>query len=254
MKSLITASIIGLSSVLILTSCEKVAGPGGTSAIRGNVVGLKNNLGESEVIEITVMHGLNVEHGDYFLVNGDGNNNRYYIWYNNPTWVSNGDPNLTGRTGIQVDFNYSDSNTDIATNTAAAMNAVLSAEFTIEVNGDILTLTSKNHVNLSDADNGSSNFNVDVANQGKDDQFGTEIAIADEHVYLIYADGTTFNETARTGANGEFTFEGLQVGKYKVYALTQDTITGEKTPVYKTIEISEKASINEIGTFSIRYE
>ena len=240
MKSLITASIIGLSSALIFSSCEKVAGPGGTSAIRGNVVGLKNNLGESEVIEITVMHGLNVEHGDYFLLNGAGNNSRFYIWYNNPTWVSNGDPNLVGRTGIKVDFNYSDSNADIAIHTAAALNAALSSEFTIETNGDIITLTSIEHINLADADNGSTNFNVDVANQGEEDQFGTEIAIADEHVYLIYADG-------------KFTFEGLQVAKYKVYALTQDTITGEKTPIYKTIEISEKASINEIGTFSIRY-
>jgi hypothetical protein len=253
MKSLITASILGLTSVLIFSSCEKVAGPGGTSVIRGNVVGLKNNLGQSEVIEITVMNGLEVEHGDYFLLNAAGNNSRYYIWYNNPTWVSNGNPNLAGRTGIKVDFNYSDSNVDIAIQTAASLNAVLSDEFTIEVNGDILTLTSIEHVNLSDADNGSTNFNVDVANQGEEDQFGTEIAIADEHVFLIYANGTTFNETARTGANGEFTFEGLQVGTYTVYALTQDTITGEKTPVYKTIEISEKASINEIGTFSIHY-
>jgi hypothetical protein len=253
MKSLITASIIGLTSTLLFTNCEKVAGPGGTSAIRGNVVGLKNNFGESEVIDITVKYGLDVEHGDYFLINGPGNNSRYYIWYNNPTWVSNGDPNLVGRTGIKVDFNYSDSNADIAIHTAAAMNAAMNADFSIEVNGDILTLTAIQHIDLVDADNGTTNFNVDVANQGKDDHYGTEIAIADEHVYLIYGDGTNFNESARTGANGEFTFEGLQVGTYKVYALTQDTITGEKTPIYKTIEISEKASINELGTFSIRY-
>lgn len=253
MKSLITASIIGLTSTLLFTSCEKVAGPGGTSAIRGNVVGLQNNLGEAEVIDITVKNGLDVEHGDYFLINGSGNNSRYYIWYNNPTWVSNGNPNLVGRTGIKVDFNYSDSNADIAIHTAAAMNAAMNADFSIDVNGDILTLTGTQHTDLVDADNGTTNFNVDVANQGKDDQFGSEIAIADEHVYLIYGDGTSYNETARTGANGEFTFDGLQVGTYKVYALTEDTITGEKMPIYKTIEISEKASINELGTFSIRY-
>jgi hypothetical protein len=253
MKSLITASIIGLTSTLLITSCEKVAGPGGTSAIRGNVVGLQNNLGEAEVIDITVKNGLDIEHGDYFLINGAGNNSRYYIWYNNPTWVSNGDPNLVGRTGIKVDFNYSDSNADIATHTAAAMNAAMNADFSIDVNGDILTLTGTQHIDLVDADNGTTNFNVDVANQGKDDHYGSEIAIADEHVYLIYGDGTSYNETARTGANGEFTFDGLQVGTYKVYALTEDTITGEKTPIYKTIEISEKASINELGTFSIRY-
>jgi hypothetical protein len=253
MKSIITASIIGLTSTLLFTSCEKVAGPGGTSAIRGNVVGLQNNLGEAEVIEITVKYGLDIEHGDYFLVNGAGNNSRYYIWYNNPTWVSNGNPNLAGRTGIKVDFNYSDSNADIAINTAAALDAAMNGDFVIDVNGDIITLTGIQHVDLTDADNGTTNFNVDVANQGKYDVFGTEISIADERVYLIYGDGTNFNESARTGANGEFTFDGLQVGTYKVYALTQDTITGEKKPVYKTIEISEKASINEIGTFSIRY-
>jgi hypothetical protein len=210
-------------------------------------------LGEAEVIDITVKNGLDVEHGDYFLINGAGNNSRYYIWYNNPTWVSNGNPNLAGRTGIKVDFNYSDSNEDIAINTAAAMNAAMNADFSIVLNGDILTLTGMQHTDLVDADNGTTSFNVDVANQGKDDLYGSEIAIADEHVFLIYGDGTSYNETARTGANGEFTFDGLQVGTYKVYALTEDTITGEKTPIYKTIEISEKASINELGTFSIRY-
>jgi len=253
MKSIIAATLIGLTSTLLFTSCEKVAGPGGTSAIRGNVVGLKNNLGESEVIDITVKYGLDVEHGDYFLINGAGNNSRYYIWYNNPTWVSNGNPNLVGRTGIKVDFNYSDSNADIAINTAAAMSAAMNADFMIDVNGDIITLTGIQHVDLIDADNGTTNFSVDVSNQGKYDHFGTDIAMADEHVYLIYGEGTSFNQSARTGANGEFTFDGLQIGTYKVYALTKDTITGEKTPIYKTIEISEKASINEIGTYSIRY-
>ena len=43
MKTILTATLIGLASTLLFTSCEKVAGPGGTSAIRGNVVGLKNN-------------------------------------------------------------------------------------------------------------------------------------------------------------------------------------------------------------------
>jgi hypothetical protein len=252
MKSIITATLIGLSSALLFSSCKKVAGPGGTSAVRGNVVGLKNTIGQSEIIDITVKYGQDIEHGNYFLVNGSGNN-RYYIWYNNPTWVSNGNPNLGGRIGIQVDFNYSDSNLDIAMHTAAAMNAALSADYSIVVNGDIITLTSIEHADLPDADNGTTPFNVDEANQGKADHFGTQIAMANEHVFLIYADGATFNTSTRTGANGEFTFDGLQVGSYKVYALTQDTITGEKTPIYKTIEIKEKASINELGTFSIRY-
>jgi hypothetical protein len=77
------------------------------------------------------------------------------------------------------------------------------------------------------------------------------MAITDEKVYLIYGDGTVFNDIARTGADGKFTFEGLQIGKYKVYALSKDAATGEMIPVYQEIEITEKATVNEVGVLSI---
>ena len=112
-------------------------------------------------------------------------------------------------------------------------------------------MVSTAHTEITDADNGTTNFNVDVTNQGKADVNGAELAMTDEKVYLIYGDGTVFNDIARTGADGTFTFEGLQIGKYKVYALTKDATTGEMVPVYKEIEITEKATINEIGVLSI---
>jgi CshA-type fibril repeat protein len=67
---------------------------------------------------------------------------------------------------------------------------------------------------------------------------GTSYTIANTGTYTINADGT-------------FTFEGLQIGKYRLYALSKDGITGEMVPVYKEIEITEKASINEVGMISI---
>ena len=131
------------------------------------------------------------------------------------------------------------------------MNAVISSEFTLTQNNDIISLIALTNAEIADADNGTTNFNVDVTNQGTPDVNGNEVAITEERVYLIYGDGEVFNDMSRTGADGVFTFEGLQVGKYKLYALSKDSLTGEKKPIYKEIEISEKASINDIGIISI---
>jgi hypothetical protein len=240
------------------TSCKKIAGPGGTSAIRGKVMGTTNEQadpGEHEVIDILVKAGSAIEHGDYWLLNGaDGN--LYYIWYNNPTWISNGDPLLQGRTAIQVNFNYSDDNVTVANNTVAAITAVISNQFQVSQNQDIITLTSTSFVDLSDADNGNSNFNVDVANQGKIPGTSSgEITIgrADERVYLVYGDGEVFNESMKTGGGGEFVFDGLNVGTYTLYALSKDPITGEKVPVFKTVEITEKKTMTDAGTISVLF-
>jgi hypothetical protein len=251
MKLFLKAFIVTTVLIGSLSSCKKIAGPGGTSVIRGKVVGINNSTGEPETLDIIVKNGNDIEHGDYFLLNGVSEDALYYIWYNNPTWVSNGNPNLQGRIGIQVNFNYSDSNLDVANATFAAMNAVISSEFTVTQNNDIISLIALTNVEIADADNGTTNFNVDVTNQGASDVNGNEAAITEERVYLIYGDGEVFNDIARTGADGVFTFEGLQVGKYKLYALSKDSLTGEKKPIYKEIEISEKASISDIGIISI---
>jgi hypothetical protein len=245
------ASILSILLIGAFSSCKKVAGPGGTSVIRGTIVGVNNSTGNSEIIDITVKQGNDIEHGDYFIFNGPAGGSLYYVWYNNPTWVSNGDPQLQGRVGIQVNYNYSATNLEIANATLTAIDSSLNGDFTISQINDILTLVSTSHTEITDADNGTTNFNVDVTHQGKADVNGSEIAITEERVYIIYGDGTVFNDIARTGADGYFSFEGLQVGKYTIYALTKDATSGENIPVYKEIEITEKASINEIGVISI---
>lgn len=244
--------------ILSLGSCKKIEGPGGTSAIRGKVIGIPASpdaLGENEVIHVTVQKGTEIEHGEYWLLNGPTGGQLYYIWYNNPTWISNGDPQLEGRIGIKVNFNYSDNNTTIAQNTFDALLAEVLSDFTISRDQDILTLTSVVRQNIPDADNGNINFTVDIANQGQSDEFNTEnpIGMADERVYLIYGESESFNESMKTGAGGEFTFEGLNPGKYNVYALSVDPITGAKLPVYKSVEITEKGSVTDAGSIEVNF-
>lgn len=125
------------AALILLTACEKIAGPGGTSVITGNVTGINVTNGEFESIEITVTPGIEIEHGDYFILN-QLNGDNYYFWFNNPNWVSNGNPNLLGRTGVQIDFQYNDSNLTIAENVEAALQTHLGNAFTITRSADII--------------------------------------------------------------------------------------------------------------------
>ncbi|MEY2937701.1 MAG: hypothetical protein RL062_290, partial [Bacteroidota bacterium] len=65
-------------------------------------------------------------------------------------------------------------------------------------------------------------------------------------VYLTYGDGTYYNESISTGAFGEFQFDNLQIGQYKVYVLSKNTTTGEMTEVIeqKVKSPKMKASMN----------
>ncbi len=257
-RSLIVFSSLFIGLTLI-SSCKKVEGPGGTAAIRGNVMGSTAdvvNPGDAEVINVTVKNGVDIEHGEYWLLNGPINGELYYIWYNNPTWVSNGDPQLQGRTGIKVDFNYSDDNYTVAMNTVEALNNAVTTDFVVDVYQDIITLTSKINQDLVDADNGNISFNVDVANQGDADELipSSSISMDDERVYLIYGEGEVFNESTKTGAEGVYTFDGLNPGKYRVYALSTDVLTGQKYPVYKSVEITEKGTLTDAGTLEVIFE
>ena len=78
-KSLLFASLVAIA----FSSCEKIAGPGGTSTITGTVSGINETYGQYESIEITVTPGSLLEHGDYFIVNQLSGDN-YYFYFNNP--------------------------------------------------------------------------------------------------------------------------------------------------------------------------
>jgi hypothetical protein len=106
-----------LSLLVIITSCKKIEGPGGTSAIRGKLSGQDYSFGEKEITTVSFTTGATIEHGDYWLLNSTDNSKLYYIYYTNPSWISSADPQLQGRTGIAVSFNYSDSNLEVAQRT-----------------------------------------------------------------------------------------------------------------------------------------
>ena len=62
-------SLLILGASLLLFSCNKEPGPGGTSSITGTVFSQDHSDGKTEITEIIFTNGDAVEHGDYWVLN-----------------------------------------------------------------------------------------------------------------------------------------------------------------------------------------
>ena len=258
-KSLKTKSLylsLGIVFVFFHTSCvKKMVGPGGTSAIKGIVTGQDFKQGENEIQHITFTGGSQLEHGDYFLLNDLTYGANYYIYFSNPTWISPANPNLQGRIGLEVIFNYSDSNVDIAQAVKTKLESVGVLSANLSLQQDILTLSWKSRDNVVDPDNGTTNFAVDVSNQGVADFLQTGVlSMAEKRVYLCYGDNSYSSEDVRTNQLGEFFFTNLQKGTYKVYVISMAPPYEEMhKEVAKIVTITEDKSIVNAGVLGIYY-
>jgi hypothetical protein len=238
-----------IGGTLLFSSCKKIEGPGGTSSITGNLSGLTiktsgNNQAEQEVTTIICTHadgvgGSILDNSDYFILNTPNGGTNYYVWYENTNWLGQ-DPNLSGRTGIKVTYSNSESNVTIAINTEAAITAAASADFTVSILNDMLTVTNVAFGEVADADDMNTPFSVDVLNQGKSAVIGSTTSIegpmVDERVYIIYGEEDFYSESVRTDANGDYQFTGLTRGDYRIYAFSVDTLS--PTLAQKQVEVS----------------
>jgi len=252
MNKLTSYSLFIVCSIFLFTSCKKVEGPGGTSAITGNLAGVTSGGSgsdpEQEVTTVVCVHadgigGSILDNSDYFLLHTPNNGTTYYVWYENTNWLGQ-DPGLSGRTGIKVTYSNSESSTTIATSTAAAIAALASADFTVSVSNDIVTLTNTAVGEVIDADDVNTPFVIDVSNQGKGATTGgsgTSGPIADERVFLIYGEEDYYSESVRTDADGNYQFKGLTEGTYTVYAFSIDALS----PTLETVQVEVEATITE---------
>jgi len=210
--------------------------------------GSNGNAAESEITEITLPDGSDISDGDYLLLNTPNNGTKYYVWFK---WDNGNapDPALSGRTGIQVTFNFTQSNTTVAANTSSAIQTIAGADFNVTLSNDIVTATNAATGEVPDADELTSNILVDIANQGKGSTGGstsyTEGPIVNERIYLVYGDEGFYSEDVRTDANGNYQFKGLNRGNYRVFTYTEDTlnISGPLKEVSTNVVIDAKKDI-----------
>lgn len=230
--------------------CQKVEGTGGTSTIKGQVLSQKYSVAEAEITELILTNGTQVEHGDYWLLNTPDTDKYYYVWYDNPSWITDGDPSLNGRIGVKVTFNYSNSNLELASKTKAAILSQSNA-FRIDVLNDILLLENLQKGEVPDANELTTPFEINIKAQGRERALSNiEVAI-DEKVYITYGQSGIYNDVVRTGPDGKFQLNFLTIGDYKIYVNSVDTITHSQVPIELEVQILEKKSIIELGTIKI---
>jgi len=247
-------SFLLLLLIVVFASCKKIEGPGGTSAIRGQLTGQDYSFGDKEITTISFTSGATIEHGDYWLLNSTDNSKLYYIYYTNPNWISSADPQLQGRTGIAVSFNYSDNNLEIAQQTLASIQQLSGLPFSLSLSQDILTISESTNGEVVDANDYSTPFTVDVSNQGTPNTLGQSFGRGDERIYIIYGQNAHSSNSVRTDENGMFSFEGLQKGNYTIYALSEDTLqNGKFNKVSKTVQITDKKQLVDAGDFHVYY-
>lgn len=112
----------------------------------------------------TVADTTNSLAGTYFTINNANDITKYYVWYN----VSgNGiDPAISDSTPIRVNINTNDTANTVATNTAAAILAQASVDFTTSVAGNVVTITNTLEGPSTNAFAGTSGFTVTVTSTG----------------------------------------------------------------------------------------
>ena len=246
-----TKTILFCMAATLLFACNKTEGPGGTSSITGFVKSQNHESARVEISEVLFTQGLSVEHGDYWVLNNPIGAEQFYIYYDNPTWPSDADPGLTGRTGIAVEFNYSDSNVEIASNTMDEIETEASDHYTLTRNVDIVTITNKATGETANADKVTSPFEISTTQSGKSALIETIQPAIDEKVYLIYGDNDVFGELERTGGNGEYIFNNLTQGSYTVYCVSKDIASGLTTTISETVEITANKTIVTAGEIQI---
>ncbi len=75
----------------------------------------------------------------------------------------------------------------------------------------------------------------------------------EERVYIIYGDGTTYDNDFRTSYDGSYKFQYLNKGTYKVFCYSNcDTCASGSIAVIKEVEITSNNSTVEVEDIVIR--
>lgn len=75
-----------------------------------------------------------------------------------------------------------------------------------------------------------------------------------EQVYIVYGDEPGVGDNVRCSYDGSFQFSYLRKGKYKVFALSKDTLSitnGKTIEALKEVEITKANQTLDIGTITV---
>ncbi|GAB4299249.1 MAG: hypothetical protein Kow0068_22890 [Marinilabiliales bacterium] len=218
---------------LILLSCNKDAGEGGTSSITGKLLVKQYTQNYTVLIDsfyapdedIYIIYGEDDIYGDNMKTFYDGRFRFDYLRKGNYTiYAYSEDTTLQSSRGLmpvskEIEITKNGETFDIG-------DIVIFEN--IDMNDGFATIKGK--VYAYDYNN---DFTV----------FNGQYYAPDEDVFIIYENQQYYFDDVKTDYSGTYQFQNLPVGKYKVYAYSRD-ISGDTAsgiyPVFKEIEITEK--------------
>lgn len=241
-KSWVSLSIL-LVAGLLLSSCEKNEGMGGTGSITGTIVEQFYSKDYSETF-----HNSPAVDEEVFILFGDDN--------------TPGENVNTGVSGeFRFDYLYPGSYV-IYYETEDSVSALDKVWLTIEIEleqDQELDLGELEKMTALDYDDGSAVISgvVEKTKYDNDSKWPNlvlkYIDFAHEHeVYLVYADDEFYSERVRTQYDGYFEFSELIPGKYLVFLYSEDvTKATEHVVITREVSITDFDQVIDLGTIGI---
>lgn len=118
--------------------------------------------GKGQITSVTTVAGSSLTTGDYFNLYSGNDDTEYYVWIN--LNAGGGDPAPAGKTAIEVAIATADTDAQVATKVASAINA--SADFGASANGAVVTITNANAGRATDAADLNTGFTISTTEYG----------------------------------------------------------------------------------------
>ena len=212
MKKQHSTFLLLLSVIFFLVSCEKEAGKGGSSTIKGKLYSKNFHSPNTPSIEedfepdedIFLIYGDKQIYDNDFKTSYDGSFEFKYL-----------------RKGTYRIFAYSlDSN-------QVSPSEKIPVTKTIEITGRKEVIDVTDLVVLKEAnDRGTSTIRGKVYTKDYNATYtviNAEYYTPDEYVYIIYGNSSHYNDRIKTDINGSYEFKNLRKGSYKIFTYSEDS-------------------------------
>jgi hypothetical protein len=230
---------LSIPALLVLTgSCEKPAGPGGSSSIQGQIIEKTYDRG-FRVLQTEIPladEDVFIKYGDSKTPSDDRKTSpEGYFEFK---YLSKGDYKV---------FVYSEDNTG---NSESGMIS-LESPVNISSNDQVVDLGQITVYNSMDVNDGKATITGQVLriNYSKGFIYILDTLAAQNYdVFLIYEDDLHYTDRIRTLYDGTFAFPDLIKGNYSVYILADDILGGtEEIPVKKFIHVNALSGVFDAG-------
>jgi hypothetical protein len=236
--------LISALSILIL-SCEKEAGTGGTSTITGKVIEKNCNSSFTTVYseyakadqDVYIIYGDDGIYSDRTRTNYDGTfkfdylrKGKYTIYVYSKDWEQSSG---SGIVAVKKEIEITDNDAVFTTDTFEIYESDEDTWGTATIVGRVLM------------QNWDANYTY----------INSEYYKADENVYLIFGNDSIYTKHFSTDYNGYYRFTNLPLGNYTVYALSEDNTMQSDGKVAKKLNyVIDEAGEVVVGSDLIIYK